>query len=356
MHTSLAQQIDQLLIDSGLFCSQKQVLHHPSHFNFKDQTILITGAAGTIGSELSKQLMSSSFKQLILVDMAESPLYNLIKTLEFKNKERVKFLLININDIEALDFLFKTYNPTIVLHAAAYKHVPLMESHPFEAIRTNIFGTKALANMSILHRVQTFVFVSTDKAVNPKGVMGLTKRIAEKHLNYLNSKHKTAFFNTRFGNILGSNGSVVPLVKDQIKRGAPITLTCKDISRYFICKRKACNLILKITQLNKSKYNTFTFNMGQPIKIIDLIERLAKFHNKELNELNIIYTGLRPGEKLFEDMVSENEILEPTIWEDIFTVKEKNKTPVLPVDFSLLNQITHFTPKTTAKSILKSLL
>lgn len=353
MHTSLAQKIDRLLMDSGLFHPQKQT-SYPEHFDFKGETILITGAAGTIGSELSQQLMGKQFKQLILIDMAESPLYGLMKTLGL-NEENVKFHLVNINDTAALNFIFKTYRPSIIFHAAAYKHVPLMETHPLEAIKTNILATKALADLAIKYQAHTFILISTDKAVNPKGIMGITKRLAEKHLNYLNQKHRTTFINTRFGNILGSNGSVVPLVNEQIKRGTPISLTHKDISRYFISKQKACNLILKIAQLDKSSGNTYTFNMGDPIKITDLIERLAKLHNKEISELNITYTGLRPGEKLFEDMVSENETLSPLL-EDVFVVKEKTNIQPLALDFSLLSQVTYFTPKAEVKSLLKSLL
>ncbi|MFL1012886.1 polysaccharide biosynthesis protein [Flavisericum labens] len=356
MNKSLASQIDQLLIDSGLFQNQTEPTRYSSNFNFSEETILITGAAGTIGSELYKQLINSPFKQLILVDMAESPLYSLIKAFEFEDQCEVEFHLLNINDFQSLSFLFKKHNPTIVFHTAAYKHVPLMEKHPMEAIQTNIFGTKLLAELSIEYMVKKFIFVSTDKAVKPASIMGMSKRISEKHLTFLNSKGKTAFFITRFGNILGSNGSIVPLVKEQLENGTPITITHPEISRYFICKSKACNLILKIAHFDKTNENMFTFDMGAPIKIMDLIERLAKIYSKELTDVEVKYTGLRPGEKLFEDITTENETLTTTYIDNILLIKEKRKSILKPFDFSELKRITPFTTHSEIKSILKGYL
>ncbi|NJX15144.1 polysaccharide biosynthesis protein [Tamlana crocina] len=356
MSEKIALQIDQLLVDSGLFETEVKPTAYDNDFDFSNETILITGAAGTVGSELSKQLFGCRYKNLVLVDMAESPLYDLIKTFELNHKNHTYYHLLNINDSAPLHFVFEKYKPTMVFHAAAYKHVPLTEEHPFAGIKTNIFATKQLAELSIQFGVKKFIFISTDKAVNPSGIMGMTKRIAEKHLSYLNVQYDTVFLNARFGNILGSNGSVVPLFKKQIKNGMPITLTEKDISRYFICKRKACYLILKMARFNKNTTNTFTFNMGEPIKIIDIIQRMLKYYNKNGSDIEIKYTGLRPGEKLFEEMISENEYLEPTLVEDIWAVKEKNKQKFEAIDFKSLEQINFYTPYSEIKSILKKYL
>ncbi|XCF05088.1 polysaccharide biosynthesis protein [Tamlana crocina] len=354
MNEKIALQIDQLLIDSGLFQTKAKPTAYNNDFNFSNETVLITGAAGSVGAELSKQLLNCNYKHLILVDMAESPLYDLIKTFELNHKNHTSYHLLNINDSASIHFIFEKYKPTLVFHAAAYKHVPLMEEHPLEGIKTNIFATKELAELSIQYGVKKFIFVSTDKAVNPSGVMGMTKRIAEKHLSYLNAQYHTVFLNARFGNILGSNGSVVPLFKRQLKNGSPITLTQKDISRYFICKRKACYLILKMADFDKNTTNTFTFNMGEPIKIVDIIQRMLKYYNKNVSDIEIKNTGLRPGEKLFEEMISENEYLEPTLVEDIWAVKEKNKQKFEAIDFKSLEQVNFYTPYSEIKSILKN--
>ncbi len=356
MDGKIAHQIDQLLIGSGLFQNQSVPKAHTTPFDFSDEIILITGAAGSVGSELSKQLLGCNYKHMVLVDMAESPLYDLIKTLEGARKNNTNYHLLNINDSSSLHFLFEKYKPTLVFHAAAYKHVPLMEAHPFEGVRTNIFATKQLAELAIQFSVKKFIFVSTDKAVNPKGIMGMTKRIAEKHLAYLNAKYNTAFFSARFGNILGSNGSVVPLFKKQLENGTPITLTHKDISRYFICKRHACHLILKIAEFPKNETSTFTFNMGQPIKILDIVERMIILYNKKRGDIEIQYTGLRPGEKMNEVMISENEVLEKSSVNNIWIVKEKNSQTLKPIPFSELEQIDFYTPHSEIKSILKKQL
>ncbi|MEL0456386.1 polysaccharide biosynthesis protein [Flavobacteriaceae bacterium SZ-1-7] len=354
MNKILANHIDRLLIDSGLFPTNQKPTEYSSNFNFAEETILITGAAGSIGSGLCKQLLTCKFKKLILVDMAESPLYELIKELEFENLERVEFLLLNIIEEESVRHIFSKYKPSLIFHAAAYKHVPLMEENPYEAVKNNVFATKLLADLSIEHSVKKFIFISTDKAVNPVSVMGTTKLIGEKYLSSLNSKHKTAFFNARFGNILGSNGSVIPLFKKQLENDMPITLTDRRMSRYFICKRKACNLILKIALLNEKVHNTFTFNMGEPIRMVDMVERIIHMCNKQTQDIEIRYTGLRPGEKLDEDIISENEILIPTKIKDILAVKEKMGSEPKPIDLSELYRVTPYMPNTEITCVLKS--
>jgi FlaA1/EpsC-like NDP-sugar epimerase len=251
MNISTTNQIKLLLKDSGLFPFIGKSKKIVSNFNFNNETILITGAAGSIGSELVKQLIDNNYKKLILVDIAESPLYSLIKDLEFKNTGKIDFIILNIKNKKSIKQLFKKHKPTLVFHTAAYKHVPLMENNPYEAIKLNIFGTKLLAKLSVKHKVKKFIFISTDKAVNPISVMGMSKYIAEKHLKYLSLKEKTEFIITRFGNIIGSNGSVLPLFKKQLETGNAITVTSKTISRYFINKYKACHLILEIASSKK---------------------------------------------------------------------------------------------------------
>jgi FlaA1/EpsC-like NDP-sugar epimerase len=210
----------------------------------------------------------------------------------------VSFKLLNIIEPIGLKTVFETYKPTLIFHTAAYKHVPLMEHNAYEAVKLNILGTKLIADLSIEFHVEKFIFISTDKAVNPIGVMGMSKRIGENYLNYLNQKQKTLFQITRFGNILGSNGSVVPLLKKQLESGSAITITDTATSRYFISKIKACQLIFSVAKFDKSPSNIFTFNMGKPIQVTDIVERLVLLYKEIIEVPKIKITHLRPGEKL----------------------------------------------------------
>ncbi len=352
MNKSTSNHIDQLLIDSGLFPTKK-IQQKLKSFDFSDETILITGAAGSIGSGLTKQLITCRYKKLILVDVAESPLYDLIKDLEFEDTKNIDFRLLNITEEQSLQHLFETYKPTLIFHTAAYKHVPLMEGNPYEAIKLNILGTKLLVDLSIEYSVKKFIFISTDKAVNPISIMGMSKRIAENYLNHLSTKSKTQFITTRFGNILGSNGSVLPLFKKQIELCIPLTVTNDSISRYFISKSKACALILEITAFNNQTSCTYTFNMGEPIKIIDLAERLVVFSGNLAEKTEIKITELRPGEKLHENIVSKNETLTPTEHEDILLVKLKEGVEPKIINFTELVNITPKMPHSEIKSILE---
>ncbi|MBU2951146.1 polysaccharide biosynthesis protein [Tamlana agarivorans] len=352
MNLPTSNIIDELLSESGLFPFIKTTPKEISIFNFSEETILITGAAGTIGTELTKQLVKSTFKKLILIDFAESPLYNLMKDLEFENTSNVVFKLLDITDEIALKNIFTTFNPSIVFHTAAYKHVPLLEQNPYKAVDNNILGTKTLADLSLEHRVNKFIFISTDKAVNPINVMGMSKRISENYLCYLNSISNTSFINTRFGNIIGSNGSVVPLLKKQIESGQPITLTSTSVSRYFISKHKACQLILKIAQSKNTQEHTFTFNMGAPIKICELVKRLLYNYSIDPKSALIKTTKLRPGEKLHEDIVSEQEYLEPSNIEEVLIVKSSINEKIRAFDFSTLKSITANDNPEVIKSIL----
>lgn len=356
MNLSTSKIIDELLNDSGLLSKKNKVSDDFDKYNFSEEVILVTGAAGSIGSGLSRQLIHCTYKKLILLDIAESPLYELIKELDLGTINNVEFILLNIAKKESIEHLFKKFKPTLIFHAAAYKHVPLMEHNPYEAVKLNFFSTKLLADFSILNNVKKFIFISTDKAVNPIGVMGLTKRVAENYITLLNKKSSTHFINTRFGNVFGSSGSVIPLFIKQIEAGTPITITSEKISRYFICKHKACNLILKISRLKKSDNNLFTFNMGEPIKVIDLATKLMYHFGDKKDDIEIKITGLRPGEKFIEELVSKDEKLLNTDHKDILLIIPKKVIKFKKNDFDILLNITHNNSKTEIKSLLKKLI
>ncbi|MFC4721937.1 polysaccharide biosynthesis protein [Geojedonia litorea] len=280
--------------------------------HMKDQTLLITGAAGSIGSELARMLLNFNFKTLVLLDNAESALYELQQELITRSVLNVIYTIGDVRSYNSMDSIFKLYKPTLVFHAAAYKHVPLMEAHPAEAIQTNILGTKHIANLAKKHHVEQFVLISSDKAVNPTNVMGATKRAGELYIEYLNSISDTQFKTARFGNVLASNGSVIPLFHKQIEKGGPITVTDKAIERYFISLKKACELILECTVL-KDEASIYVFEMGKPVRIYDLAKLmigLNKAHNQ--SDIKIRITGSRPGEKIQEELVSSEENSSPT--------------------------------------------
>ncbi|WP_308991924.1 polysaccharide biosynthesis protein [Mariniflexile litorale] len=350
MNQATYNHIKELIEKSGVIhLNTEQACQN---FNFSNETILITGAAGSIGSELAKHILACDYKKLILIDIAESPLYNLIKTFENEALNKIDYLLININDVCSVTHLFENYKPTVIFHAAAYKHVPLMEAHPYEAVKTNILATKLLADLAIKYEVNKFILISTDKAVNPISVMGLTKYIAENYIIQLAQKSNTQFVITRFGNIIGSNGSVLPLFKKQIDSGLPLTITSKTIARYFIDKHKACHLILKIAAFNKPDAHIFTFNMGEPIKLIDLAQCFIETYAKN-NTVEIKITGLRPGEKHDEDIIWQNEVLVATTDKDILLVKRKNKKPIKSIN---LNDLLNITPYLSPQEIKNMLL
>src|SRR5690606_35097109 len=353
MTEETSNRIQQLLKDAGLLPSSKQDTHSVSNFNFNDEIILITGAAGSIGSGLANQLLHSSFKQLILVDNAETPLYYLMNNLGIRPNKKIHFLLLDIREKDSMEWLFETYKPTVIFHAAAYKHISITEQNPYEAIKLNIFATKLLADLALAHETKTFVFISTDKAVNPVSVMGMTKLIAEKYLDSLSITKSTRFTSTRFGNIFGSNGSVVPLFIKQLESGKSITITSKDATRYFIDNNKACNLILKVANMNDLETNHVTFNMEEPLKIIDLANKLIALYN---SNSQIITTNLKPGEKLHESLISENEILKATNEKDIFVICKMDKTTFQPIDISTLYQIQPHQSASEIKNILTSFI
>jgi len=278
-----------------------------------NQVILITGAAGSIGSELSRQCVKYNPSKIILLDQSESPLHDV--ELEFGDKFKKEQFEVVIGDVRNADRMrnvFKTFKPNIVFHAAAYKHVPMMENNPSESILNNILGTKNTADLSVEFGVQKFVFVSTDKAVNPTNVMGASKRIAEIYIQSLGKKSSTKFITTRFGNVLGSNGSVIPRFKKQIEIGGPVTITHPDITRYFMTIPEACQLVLEAGSMGKGG-EIFVFDMGKSVKIVDLARKMIKLSGlEEGRDIKIVFTGLRPGEKLYEELLADAENTMPT--------------------------------------------
>ena len=273
----------------------------------KDKVVLVTGAAGSIGSEICRQVMHYNPSKLIMLDQAESPMYDfqfeMNNTDDFKDKrDKMAFVITNVKDPIRMREVFEMYHPQVVFHAAAYKHVPFMEENAYEAVFVNVFGTKLVADLAVEYGVEKFVMISTDKAVNPTNVMGATKRIAE---IYTQSRQgKTKFITTRFGNVLGSNGSVVPLFRKQIEKGGPITVTDRRITRFFMTIPEACSLVLEAGSIGEGG-DIFVFDMGEKVKIWDLAEKMRKLAHRP--EIEIIETGLRPGEKLYEEVLANEE-------------------------------------------------
>ena len=297
--------------------------------SLKGKVVLVTGAAGSIGSELCRQLCTFNLKQLILFDSAETPMHNIRLELEEKFPQ-VEFTAVmgDIRMIDRVESLFLRFQPQYVFHAAAYKHVPLMEENPCEAVHTNVYGTRNVADMAVKYNVDKFIMISTDKAVNPTNVMGASKRLAEIYVQSLSiaiSKGlhpgKTRFITTRFGNVLGSNGSVIPRFREQLAKGGPLTVTHPDIIRYFMTIPEACRLVLEAAFMGKGN-EIFVFDMGTPVKIVDLARRMIELAGLIPGEdIEIQYTGLRPGEKLYEELLMAEEGLRKTAHEKIFIGK-----------------------------------
>jgi FlaA1/EpsC-like NDP-sugar epimerase len=297
--------------------------------NFKDKVVMVTGAAGSIGSELCRQLAGFGVQKLILFDNAETPMHNIRLELEerFPNLTFVP-VIGDVRQGPRVDFAFRTYRPQIVFHAAAYKHVPLMEENPCEAIRVNVHGTHTVADKCIEYDVEKMVMISTDKAVNPTNVMGCSKRIAEIYVQSLGLaiergeiKGRTTFVTTRFGNVLGSNGSVIPRFREQIEKGGPITVTHPEITRFFMTIPEACRLVMEAATFSTGT-QIFVFDMGESVKIDDLAKRMVDLAGLKLGEdIQIVYTGLRPGEKLYEEVLSNKENTTATSHNRIYVAK-----------------------------------
>jgi FlaA1/EpsC-like NDP-sugar epimerase len=333
-------RIEDLLNREEIRINLAEIISH-----LKNKVVLVTGAAGSIGSELCRQLCRLGVKQLLLIDNAETPLHHIRLELEEKFPG-VQFRAI-IGDIrvrERMESLFHRFCPQIVFHAAAYKHVPLMEENPCEAVLVNVYGTINMADLAVKYEVEQFVMISTDKAVNPTNVMGATKRVAEIYVQSLGlsirqgrKKGVTRFTTTRFGNVLGSNGSVIPRFREQLQKGGPLTVTHPDIIRYFMTISEACSLVLEAACIGEG-HEIFIFDMGEPVKIVDLARRMIELAGMDPEkDILIEYTGLRPGEKLYEELLAAKENTLPTSNQKIFKarVREYEYGDVLPQVLSL---------------------
>ena len=318
-------QIEDLLERKPIVLDNKSISNQ-----LKGKIILISGAAGSIGSEIVRQVLLFEPKKIIILDQAETPLHHLkLETDTISTRAKIRTVIGDIRNREAMTTLFASYRPDVVFHAAAYKHVPLMEENPCQAIFTNVKGTKNLADLACLYGVKKFVMVSTDKAVNPSNVMGASKRIAEKYVQSLQLKdlkekgsNATKFITTRFGNVLGSNGSVVPLFTKQIAEGGPLTITHKDIIRYFMTIPEACQLVLEAGAMGNGG-EIYIFDMGKPVKIIDLARKMIKLAGFIPDkDIKIDIVGLRPGEKLYEELLNDTSKSIPTHHAKIMIAQE----------------------------------
>jgi FlaA1/EpsC-like NDP-sugar epimerase len=357
------KQIKSVRIEDLLSREPIQLNTENIYQNISNKTILISGAAGSIGSEIARQVVGYKPKLIIFVDQAESPMYEL--ELNLRNKiERLhvstKFIIADVSNKCAMDRIFNDYKIDKIFHAAAYKHVPLMEANPYEAIRVNALGTKNLADLAIQYNVKMFVMISTDKAVNPTNIMGASKRIAEMYIQSLASldNHQTKFITTRFGNVLGSNGSVIPLFKKQIEKGGPVTVTHPDITRYFMTIPEACQLVLEAGCMGEGG-EIYIFDMGESVKIIDVARKMIKLSGLELGkDIQIEISGLRPGEKLYEELLSDAENTLPTHHSKIKIAKiEAQSHAHIQSEFEKLlaafNQNNHLVLVAQIKSLVK---
>ncbi|MBS4172934.1 polysaccharide biosynthesis protein [Bacillus sp. FJAT-49736] len=294
--------------------------------NITDKTILVTGAGGSIGSEICRQISNFAPKKLILLGHGENSIYTI--NLELQNHFSHTFIdyipvIGDLNDLNKLMSIMKTYKPDVVYHAAAHKHVPLMEKYPEEAVKNNLIGTVNLAKAASSNNVETFVMISTDKAVNPTSVMGASKRLAEMMVQYFDTVSETKFVAVRFGNVLGSRGSVVPLFKKQIENGGPVTVTHPDMVRYFMTIPEASRLVIQAGSLSKGG-EIFVLDMGEPVKIVDLAKNLIKLSGYNEDEIDITFTGIRAGEKLYEELLQKDEVYEQKIYPNIYIGKTSN--------------------------------
>jgi FlaA1/EpsC-like NDP-sugar epimerase len=306
------KQIKKVKIEDLLERDEIVLDKEKTYAQLNNKVILVTGAAGSIGSEIVRQIIHFNPQKIILLDQAESAIYDLVNELKEFKQTSFEEVIADIRNNQRMENVFKHFKPQIVYHAAAYKHVPLMEMNPSEAVSTNVGGTKIVADLAVKYFVEKFVFVSTDKAVNPTSVMGASKRAAEIYIQSLGITTKTKFITTRFGNVLGSNGSVIPLFKKQIEKGGPITITHPEITRYFMTIPEACQLVLEAGCMGNGS-EIFIFDMGKSVKIVDLAIKMIRLSGLTVGkDIEIVYTGLRPGEKLYEELLNNAENTLPT--------------------------------------------
>lgn len=323
---SLLLDRDELELDNSLISK-----------TIKEKTVLVTGAGGSIGSEICRQICSLGAKKLILVGRGENSIYEIEKNLFSTNLNSNSYAVIgDIQNKMRMDSIFATYQPDIVYHAAASKHVPLMEKNPIEAILNNIIGTKNVADMAHKYKVKSFVMISSDKAVKPSSVMGASKRIAELLVQSMNKDSDTCFSIVRFGNVLGSRGSVVPLFQEQIDNGGPITITHKEMTRYFMTIPEASKLVIQAGTFAVGG-EIFILDMGQPVKIIDLASKMISLNGKTAEEIKIVEVGVRPGEKIHEELMSKKEIISDQVLPKTFisTSIPRGKEEILSIITSL---------------------
>lgn len=325
-----------------------------------DKTILVTGAAGSIGAEIVRQLARFRIKQVILVDQAETPVFHLENEIKSKFSDlNYHIILGDITNSRKMEIIFREFKPEIVFHAAAYKHVPLMEENPHEALRVNVGGTKIVTDMAVKYGADKFVMISTDKSVNPSSVMGASKRTCEMLVQSVAEKSgmKTKFVITRFGNVLGSNGSVIPIFTKQINEGGPITVTHPDITRYFMTIPEACELVLEAGFMGKGN-EIYVFDMGDPIKISDLALQMIKLSGLEPEkDIKIVYTGLRPGEKLYEELLTDSEKTLPTHHPKIRIAQvQKYDYPILLSKIELLVRNAYLLTKEEVVNLFKEIV
>jgi len=307
------RQMKQIKIEDLLERDEIKLDENQIRRDLLDATVFITGAAGSIGSEIARQVLKYPVARLVLIDNAETPLHHLeLECDNIKGIPEFHVVLADIRHKERMDQLFSHWRPTIVYHAAAYKHVPMMEHYPAESVSVNVAGTKILADLASEYKCRKFIMISSDKAVNPTNVMGASKRIAEIYTQTLDDPAGTRFITTRFGNVLGSNGSVIPLFKKQIEKGGPITVTHPDITRYFMTIPEACRLVLEAGSIGEGG-EIFVFDMGESVKIADLARKMARLYGLEMGkDIQMVFTGLRPGEKLYEELLNNDENTLPT--------------------------------------------
>lgn len=324
----------------------------------QNKIVLITGAAGSIGSELSRQVAKFKPSLLLLLDQDETGIFNISEELEDRfSRLKITSLVADIQDEEKINQIFRKIRPNVVFHAAAYKHVPLMEAHPDEAVKNNIFGTKIVAETGLKYNAEKFVFISTDKTVNPTSIMGATKRVGEMICQVLNQKNKTKFVSVRFGNVLDSRGSVIPIFREQIKKGGPLEITHPEMKRYFMTTSEACLLVMQAGQMGEGG-EVFVLDMGQPVKILDLAKEMIRLSGFEPDkDIPIVFTGPRPGEKLFEEILTAEEGTITTQNEKIFIAKlsEVNEEK-LNQSLEKFKEEVHNLDKEKIKTLLKELI